>query len=164
MIYQEKFANKNLTLISVNLDNFKQLNRQFGLAHGDYVLAKIATIFYKLVGKNDNFARIGGDEYVIALADTELSSGLAFAEKLLNEIRSLVTTDDKILCSLTASCGVANTSLCNYVPKYLYADANKALLRAKRQGKDQVAAFTANMSNRAKYQLPDKLQYKRKKQ
>ncbi len=159
MIYQDKFANQNLTLITLNLDDFKQINQQFGMAYGDYILTKVVNIFTKLAIKNAVMARTSSDEFCIALGNTELQSGLVFAERFLTEIGNLATTDDKIMKPLTASFGVTNTSLCNYVPKSLFSDANKAMLKAKQQGKNQVASFEQHMSKRTQYQMPTKLKY-----
>ena len=77
-----------MTLLYIDLDNFKYYNDTFGHDIGDLILKKIANLLKEAAG-NDGFAvRFGGDEFLIILKSTENNIGSAVAKKVLDSILS----------------------------------------------------------------------------
>jgi diguanylate cyclase len=132
------------TMALFDLDNFKQVNDNYGHQSGDQVLISTAMEIRRNIRASDYLARYGGEEFVV------LSSGMALVESskrfsvLLKNIESM-----RIDCrgeqksnasvSITASCGVAEYALGENI-KDLVRRADEALYEAKKAGKNQVVA------------------------
>ena len=99
-----------LSLIFIDLDNFKSVNDAFGHAAGDEVLLTISEILLRSTRETDIVGRLGGDEFGIVLAQATAADSLRKAEQLTFEIDQLVVRSDanKALPSvhIGASCGV----------------------------------------------------------
>jgi diguanylate cyclase (GGDEF)-like protein len=130
-----------LCLVLIDIDDFKQLNDQHGHSVGDAVLKKTANVMNDVVREMDLLARYGGEEFALLASETSLDGAIAVAEKLRIEVSRarfpVVTLDGSSVLSITISVGVAAF---NGDPKALFNDADRALYRAKAQGKDCVVA------------------------
>lgn len=131
----------NTGVIVVDLDHFKAVNDQHGHPAGDKVLAHVADTLRDGVRNTDIVARIGGEEFIVLLPQTDIDATMVLAQKLrLLLRRSSVQVNSDLQVSITASFGVAcmpgghNGSVAA-----LYAAADNALYEAKRAGRDQVA-------------------------
>ena len=128
-----------LTLILVDIDNFKQLNDTFGHAAGDAVLADVAGVMMEMVRGADVLARYGGEEFALVPVDTTLEGAVGTAEKLriaISEHQVEVEHEGKsTLLRVTVSVGVAEY---RGNRKTFFNDADRALYRAKAAGKDCV--------------------------
>ena len=128
-----------LTLCIMDLDNFKAVNDTHGHPCGDEVIKTVASILLNEMRMIDTAARIGGEEFALLLPGT----GLARALKLLQRIQSIIQTT-RITCgdarlSMTMSMGVASyRGKLTPDPVKLLAEADKALYRAKRTGKNRI--------------------------
>ena len=128
-----------LTLCIMDLDNFKAVNDTYGHPCGDEVLQTVASILLSEMRMIDTAARIGGEEFALLLPGT----GLARAQKLLQRIQSVIKATvincglDKL--AVTMSMGVASyRGKLPPDPEKLLVEADKALYRAKRAGKNRI--------------------------
>lgn len=130
-----------LTLCIMDLDNFKAVNDTHGHPCGDTVIKALASILLDEMRMIDTAARIGGEEFALLLPGT----GQARALVLLQRIQSIVR-DKEIECEaarlrITVSMGVASyRGKLAPDPVKLLAEADKALYRAKRSGKNRIEA------------------------
>jgi diguanylate cyclase (GGDEF)-like protein/PAS domain S-box-containing protein len=125
-----------LSVVSLDLDRFKQINDRFGHAAGDRVLQATADVVRAVGRESDRCGRLGGEELLLVLPDTEAEGAARAAERVRQALRSLALPALQG-GSVTASFGVA--TLC---PGEGFASllerADEALYAAKRQGRDQV--------------------------
>jgi diguanylate cyclase (GGDEF)-like protein/PAS domain S-box-containing protein len=136
---------RSLSLILLDIDYFKAFNDRYGHQTGDACLKEVAqTIRSSIRQPSDFAARYGGEEFVIILPDTELEEASAAAETIRMEIekRKIAHASSKISLYVTVSLGIA------CLQPHLITDANeivamadKALYRAKEQGRNQVSIY-----------------------
>ena len=125
-----------LTVMFVDLDCFKQVNDEYGHDTGDLVLIEVARILHKNIRKNDVVGRLGGDEFIICMYDTDDKSAVEnVTEKLINEISTMNDINSHPI-SISASIGVI-TAL---NPKSIYLDemikqADRLMYKVKKSGK-----------------------------
>ena len=131
-----------LCLLMFDLDNFKSINDRFGHIAGDSVLESIALLVEEIVRSSDFAGRYGGEEFVVALLDTELSGAVTIAQRLVQRIadcRCPGLSGQQV----TASAGVAlwdgRESLSS-----LIRNADMALYQAKLKGKNRVVCADAD--------------------
>jgi len=82
-------CNQILTVIFLDIDDFKKINDNYGHLSGDYVLKKISETIAMNLRNTDLVGRYGGEEFLIVLPSTGLEEGLNIAERIRNEISSL---------------------------------------------------------------------------
>ncbi|CNH88105.1 diguanylate cyclase [Yersinia massiliensis] len=123
-----------LSLLSLDLDNFKFINDKYGHSVGDLTLTHIVDVVRNNIREIDVLGRWGGDEFMIVLPSTQLSEAKILAEK----IRHLIATmpvDDNI--SVTMSLGVVELEP-NETQEQLLIRADKMLYNAKAAGKNVI--------------------------
>ncbi len=133
---------REISLVFVDLDGFKYVNDEFGHLHGDYVLKEIASILMEIFREVDSVCRYGGDEFVILLPETGQEMARQAASKLVDAVAShsfIDLNDSSKSLPITVSVGVSTRSSPVSQDEFLHA-ADLALLKAKRQGKNQVAS------------------------
>lgn len=128
-------------LLYCDLDYFKNVNDTHGHSVGDVVLQRTAEQITSVLRDTDEVARIGGDEFVVLLADIpDAASALKVAEKIRAAVAEAVTSDGHTI-SLTLSVGVALAE-----PRVdahrLLRNADQALYHAKEQGRDQTSVYS----------------------
>jgi len=140
-----------LSFVIVDLDFFKKVNDTYGHAIGDEVLKAISKIFLESIRATDLAARYGGEEFALMLPETLLDDALNFAEQIR---RSIELTPVKTLAgplSATVSIGVASVPHDRiHSAKELIVAADKALYRAKKNGRNQVQAADPGRVTKAK--------------
>ncbi|MFO0687576.1 MAG: diguanylate cyclase [Myxococcota bacterium] len=126
-----------LSLILIDIDDFKQLNDTHGHAAGDEVLITLATIMNESARESDLIARYGGEEFVILMPNTDLAGAVHLAEKIRMAVEStrLIIGDRMKPTLVTISLGVA---LFKGNRREFFAEADRALYRAKAAGKNCV--------------------------
>lgn len=134
-------AHAGLTLLHIDLDRFKQINDTKGHAAGDAVLMHIADLLRSSVGPDDLVARIGGDEFVVLLASKPSSDELnALNERILRRSsRPMMWEGYECRCSVSIGVATANGEADT---RQLLVNADIALYRAKREGRNCAAYFT----------------------
>jgi diguanylate cyclase (GGDEF)-like protein len=128
-----------LSMILIDLDDFKLLNDRHGHSAGDEVLMSIATQMNDSVRESDLLARYGGEEFVILTPNTDLEGAVSLAEKIRMSVESTsqIIDDSMRPVRVTISCGVAQYQGDR---KTFFQAADRALYRAKAEGKNCVIA------------------------
>jgi len=136
----EKFINKKLCFIILDIDEFKLINDKKGHLTGDMVLQTLSEIIKDNLRKEDYFIRWGGEEFLIIPNNVNDSqTALKIAQNLRKTIENTNFMEvDKVTCSF----GVA----CDYITskediKNLFKKADKALYKAKETGKNKVEVY-----------------------
>ena len=139
-----KRNNEELSLLIMDLDNFKIINDTFGHAAGDKMIREIGSIIKKSFRKTDIAGRIGGEEFAVVFKNTSLEEAKKVAEKFRETVakRKVVYSDHEI--SFTVSIGVTaihgNIEDINDVEDMLKM-ADNALYKAKAKGRNRVAFY-----------------------
>ena len=134
----------DLTLIVVDIDHFKSFNDTHGHATGDDVLKHVAESIAAGIRTSDFVGRFGGEEFVVVLPATGAEGGLLLAERLRGGVAELEVPGPNGILQVTASFGVATARGpgCRDAAASLFEKADKALYRAKEQGRNCVVAAT----------------------
>lgn len=128
-----------LSIAMLDLDNFKNINDQYGHAVGDDVLIKIGQIFMSLMREADLVCRYGGEELVILMPNTRLSDAQLISERIRLAVKSTLFDADQGNINLTISIGVSELQLSQKEsPEQLLKNADDALYRAKESGRNQI--------------------------
>lgn len=135
--------NKPVTLLLMDVDNFKSINDTYGHEVGDKALVFLANIMRDNQRESDVTARLGGEEFVVLLANTDIQDSYHCAERLRKDISSRALQLEDTSLTLTASIGIASNI---YNVDRLIDCADKAMYRAKNQGKNQVIYFNEKVS------------------
>lgn len=141
---------KPITLLMLDVDFYKQFNDEFGHAHGDWALVRIASYFLKYSRRaRDLPARYGGEEFAIILPDTDARGAHRLAASICADIEALQIVHPKSTVSkfLTISIGIATMHPAAKESVNLLLDrADKALYQAKANGRNRVEAFSDDLS------------------
>ena len=133
----ERFGG-TLSLVLADLDDFKRVNDAYGHHVGDEVLRRFASVMQESVREFDLAVRYGGEEFAVLLPETDLEGGVRLAERLATALRGTrFMGPGGDIFSVTSSFGVSA------FPDFTSADelmlaADRALYRAKEEGKDRV--------------------------
>ena len=131
-----------LSILMVDLDQFKLINDRYGHRTGDTVLVRFAEICRKTMRSFDIAGRMGGEEFAVLLPETDLGSALEAAERLRLRIsEENVITEEGEAFKFSASFGVASLSSEQSNIDRLIAAADDALYGAKRAGRNCVKAL-----------------------
>jgi diguanylate cyclase (GGDEF)-like protein len=125
-----------LSLVMFDIDHFKQFNDRFGHPAGDELLRQVAQVLRESARAYDVAARYGGEEFALLLPNTALEQAVQVAERLRQQIRAIENPHAPV----SASFGVA-TYRRGTPPATLVYEADAALYRAKRNGRDQVCVY-----------------------
>jgi diguanylate cyclase len=143
-------AGRQVCVMHVDLDRFKELNDRLGHATGDAALKRVAEIMREKLRNDDMVSRVGGDEFVIAMASgPSLTPGVVqeIAEDLIRRIRQPMVVNGADI-RLGASIGYAFADETSGDADTLIANADIALYEAKRAGKGVARQFTGGMQDR----------------
>lgn len=133
-------------LVTLDIDNFKQVNDTHGHEAGDEAIKSIARVLQQGTRGVDLAARVGGEEFAVILTETNLEGAVEVAERLR---LALKTIEIRAVGQIAASFGVAECPLHARSGRALLARADAALYEGKRQGRDRVARATQAKSNSA---------------
>jgi diguanylate cyclase (GGDEF)-like protein/PAS domain S-box-containing protein len=124
-------------LLFVDLDNFKQVNDEYGHPTGDAVLVELGKRLQSAVRPTDTVARLGGDEFVVVCEELDEETAFKLGERLHEAIQLPVTVDG-LEHHLSASIGIA---LGDTDADALLGNADSAVYRAKAHGRGRVELF-----------------------
>lgn len=132
-----------LALMLIDLDNFKQINDEYGHLEGDYLLVQVAELLQSTLRGTELMARYGGDEFVVLLPSTNLQGARTAGERLLKAFREarFATTLGQRTLHITCSIGISAYPESTDNPVKLFELADVALEKAKRNGRNQLASF-----------------------
>jgi len=133
----------DLSIILLDVDNFKQINDQHGHPFGDQVLQMIAEICQSTLRADDAMGRIGGEEFLAVLPRTDAASSKQIAQRMSQGVSKYSFCDEqKKPFNVTISIGIASTSSKKVSTEALFLQADKALYHSKREGKNQISCFS----------------------
>lgn len=127
-----------LSILLLDLDHFKKINDNHGHLQGDKVLEQVALALGDNIRHCDAISRWGGEEFLLALAECDSHAATQVAEKIRLLISERVKLEKAPELTVTASIGVAEFDL-QESAEQLFSRADKALYRAKNNGRNQVA-------------------------
>ncbi|HEV2111409.1 MAG TPA: diguanylate cyclase, partial [Gammaproteobacteria bacterium] len=141
---------QNVTLLFIDLDNFKDINDTWGHECGDAVLRTVAARITACGRKGDIMARLGGDEFAVVLDDNEKTEDVAqLVSRLLVEIARPIRWQQQDT-TVTASIGVAVYPVDGEQVAVLLRNADAAMYAAKQAGRNAFRFATKKMNERAK--------------
>jgi diguanylate cyclase (GGDEF)-like protein len=127
-----------LSIIMIDVDNFKHINDSYGHPVGDAVLQTLAASCREELREADVFARFGGEEFIVALPDTDERAAREVAERLrLAAMTRPVDTVD-VLVRVTISSGISQFRPTDDTIEEMIKRADQALYAAKNSGRNQV--------------------------
>jgi diguanylate cyclase (GGDEF)-like protein len=133
-----------LSILMVDIDNFKLVNDALSHEWADIVLQKVAVQLGHNLRSSDFIARIGGEEFVIILPETNLEGAIEVANRVRSAIQESPVETSKGLMQITVSIGVSSGVIEDLEDhKQLTSDADQALYLAKNTGKNRVETLRA---------------------
>ena len=140
-VYRCRRHKKPLSIAFMNCDNFKEVNDRFGHPKGDEFLKQVANTLKKELRATDILARIGGDEFAMALPEANAQDANAIFVRLRNSLDDAMRARGFIV---TMSIGVASFATPPEDIKDLVAQAEKYMQAVKKHGKNRVNIQTIN--------------------
>ena len=131
-----------LSLILIDIDNFKEYNDNNGHLAGNRVLIRVANTIKRSVREMDLVARWGGEEFVLLLPEINISNGMIVAEKIRKGVEAQRFKNERKqpTGNLTISLGVAENSKTLNSYRDLFNRADTALYKAKKDGRNRCAS------------------------
>jgi diguanylate cyclase (GGDEF)-like protein len=126
-----------LSVLMLDMDNFKNINDIFGHSQGDEVLVSVVETMQEDLRGSDFIFRYGGEEFVILLSNTVLERAIEIAERLRSKIEQLAIEEDGIRIITTSSIGIAMLEKSDTINRLLDR-ADEAMYKAKTSGRNQV--------------------------
>jgi len=141
--YRSKRYNHELSLMMIDLDNFKALNDRFGRAVGDHLLRYFSQVIADTIRPSDIASRYGGQEFLIIFPETRKEEAQTVAERLLSRLSLYPFRVDsrKEDVPLTINIGVTAYPDHGESAKELVALADQALNQARKDGKNKVTVY-----------------------
>jgi two-component system cell cycle response regulator len=144
LVAQSIRSGRSLSLLVADIDFFKSVNDTYGHDAGDNVLREFAQRFRRNTRGIDLACRLGGEEFVIIMPDTDLARAIQVGERLRATIAAepfQVTPGQDL--AVTASVGISTLEYQEDTPEALFKRADNALYSAKREGRNRVVADAA---------------------
>lgn len=132
-----------LTLIVIDLDDFKAVNDNYGHLCGDFVLKEFTSVVRQHLRPEQIFARMYGDEFVILAPETDQAGAKLLAEKICHAVANTEIEYADSQVKVTCSCGVAQLTNEMIEPKDFYESADRALYLSKGAGRNRVSVFNS---------------------
>ena len=131
-------------ILFVDLDNFKLINDSYGHDKGDQVLVVTANAIKNTLREQDLVARVGGDEFIVALdGDLQISDIKDIAQKVIHNLKAEIAKMN-LKSNVTASIGVSICSKGNTGVSDLIRQADAAMYKSKKLGKDDISFSVPN--------------------
>ncbi len=145
VVAQVKRDNKKTAVLFLDLDCFKQINDTLGHSAGDELLRNVAEKLNECVRQSDTVARLGGDEFTVVLIDIERAQDVAKVAKKILEKLSMKFNKNGLEYHVTASIGISLFPTDGTEAKELVKNADIAMYRAKKQGKNTYQFYDKSM-------------------
>lgn len=134
--------NQPLSVVSIDIDHFKEINDEYGHPVGDQVLIAVSKNLLPNLRSEDVLARIGGEEFSIVLPDTDIQQAEVIAERIRQQQDDICLEGDwKGQIQVKVSAGVATKRADDENFDTLFSRADKALYSAKNNGRNQVYCY-----------------------
>lgn len=142
------------TVLFIDIDRFKNVNKSFGLVIGDSMLLTLGRRLGRHLNPQDTLARLGGDQFAILLiSDSDPHHVATLAERVRRALRTPMKISAKEII-LTASIGIVVHDGTHMTSQDMLRDGEIAMLRAKRSGADRIEIFNAAMRTEDESHLP----------
>jgi diguanylate cyclase (GGDEF)-like protein len=139
-IERAKRYNRALTIAYIDLDNFKMLNDHYGHAVGDEALQKIAARLREDIRKSDFVARMGGDEFLLYLPETNGTQAMSSLKHLQNSLNEVTKTH---ALPITFSIGAITYAIPKSSAEEMIKTADRIMYSAKSAGKNMIKHINA---------------------
>jgi diguanylate cyclase len=139
-VHRWKRHKSPLCLAMWDIDHFKKVNDNYGHGVGDRVLKLFSEIIQSRIRKVDLFARIGGEEFVLVMPDTELATALTLNDKLRKQLEDCNFHYDGHHCPISASVGIAEFIEGDEAESVM-EKADEALYKSKNNGRNRCTIF-----------------------
>ncbi len=149
-IVRHKRNKSGLSLLILDVDNFKNFNDTMGHPAGDEVLKKLAAILKQTVRENDIVARYGGEEFAVILPAVEKDGARILADRIRENIEQTYFEHEEIqpLGKVTVSIGAATLPGDGNDYTTLLNSADTALYAAKNSGRNRVVSYSENLNSK----------------
>ncbi|MCR5403484.1 MAG: sensor domain-containing diguanylate cyclase [Butyrivibrio sp.] len=136
---------RNINLVIIDIDNFKQLNDTMGHAYGDKILREVAGIVIEVLGNDGRAGRVGGDEIMLVIENMAEKTDLRIYLKSIRERVESSHIDQNGFPLVTVSMGIGTFP--TYVDNFegLYSLAERMLQRAKSRGKNRYVIYNPDI-------------------
>ena len=142
------------TVMFIDIDRFKNVNKSFGLAVGDSMLLTLGRRLSRHLNPQDTLARLGGDQFaILMISETDPRQVATLAERVRRALRTPMKIGGKEIV-LTASIGIVVDDGVQAAAQDFLREGEIAMLRAKRAGADRIEIFTASMRGEDESRLP----------
>lgn len=135
-----------LTLTTLDLDDFSEINNNYGHVVGDEVLVKAARVLQAMTRTTDYIARIGGDEFAVIMPETTVSEAVNVIDRVKSEFHKQIKVAGR---SVTASFGIASYPEHADSKDRLIKNADSALYWAKYHGKDEIFIYDPKIDDQS---------------
>ncbi len=132
-----RFEDKRFSVLMLDIDDFKEVNDQYGHQVGDEILKKVADSILKSVRKGDIVGRYGGEEMIILLKDSDSEGAKVIAERIRSSVEQIVVEGVRV----TVSIGISTFRTDSHDKVKLISIADACLYEAKKAGKNFVKAL-----------------------
>ena len=137
-------SGRTLSMLVADIDHFKLVNDTYGHDAGDIVLKEFSVCLKRNTRGIDLACRLGGEEFVIIMPDTDIARAYQVAERLRATVAaSTFPINPELAIRVTASVGIGTLERSNDTPETMFKRADNALYAAKRRGRNRVAADAA---------------------
>jgi diguanylate cyclase (GGDEF)-like protein len=145
-LYDQQIAlaqryDSDLSILFLDIDNFKDINDNYGHIAGDIALKIVADIIKKEKRNTDIAARYGGEEFVVMMPHTSSLNGYVLAERIRHAVEKTSITHNQLSIALTISGGLASFPLNSENPNDLLRMADDAVYLAKGAGKNAICLY-----------------------
>jgi len=131
--------------IILNIDNFQQFHKNFGLLQAEVTLKKIASLIRDSFTEVDRVARAGDNEFAVVLPERNKRQAQEIAEEIRKKIDSAFSKERDVNKRLTVSGGVSENPLDGVNAEELITQAKEALNSAKTQGKNRIGILSQKL-------------------
>ncbi len=129
-------------MLMVDIDHFKQVNDRYGHGVGDEAIISVGKACTKGKRQSDLVGRLGGEEFAILLAETDLAQASIVADRLRRRIAAQGMVAHKVHFKVTASIGIAVATASMSGIDTLLRAADQALYQAKAQGRNCIVQWS----------------------
>lgn len=133
---------RDMSIIMMDLDHFKDINDTYGHQSGDSVLEETGKLIQNITRNSDIASRYGGEEFCIALTETPIDKSQNIADRLREQLKDMSFSHNESSFSVTCSIGIASINPGQENFSDLLQEADKALYEAKNRGRDCVVSKT----------------------
>jgi two-component system cell cycle response regulator len=139
----------SLSLIMIDIDDFKNYNNQFGPLEGDRLIKELGQVIKASIREIDVLARYGGEEFILALPYTDIANAQSVAERILSKVDDTFDPRKTDQCKdkMTVSMGISSYNDALHCSDDFIKNTENALFQCKREGKNGLCVFNADLNS-----------------